>query len=432
MNTPVKDMLEAYAKKKACRFHMPGHKGAYTPNGAHDITELYFSDDLYSASGVLKSLEDTLAARAKSKRCLMLTDGSSAGVRIIFTVLKRHCGNKRILLADNCHRSAVDGCILADIRPEIMPIAKLINSIDPSVGAVFITSPDYYGNMLDVKAISQKCKSYGVILAQDEAHGAHLPYIGMPSGSQYADISVQSMHKTMGALTQGATLNVNHPSLIDSALYARRMLCTSSPSYLIMESMEWASNYYARCASDFTKKVAALRLELADICSSTVSDFALLDTNCDPTRICLKTKNTSGFEVSALFQKQNVIPEMADCNSVVFILTPHDGDYTYFKRVFSYVCTNCNASPAPQLPQAPKAGKFLISMRQAAMSPTSLLPLTEAQGKISAACAGLYPPGIPCVYPGQEITDEVINYLQACSEIAEVFGLSDGKIAVCN
>lgn len=420
MDTPVKDMLQAYSKSDAHRFHMPGHKGAYKVDGSHDITELDFSDDLYGASGVLMELEATLAQRAKSKRSLVLTGGSSAGVRIILTVLKQYCGNKKILIANNAHRSVADGCIIAGIDPIILPLEELINCIDSSVGAIFITSPDYYGNMADIIRLREACDRFGVILAQDEAHGAHLPYIGLPSGAEYADISVQSMHKTMGALTQAATLNINRDELIRPALLARRMLCTSSPSYLVMESMEWASNQYVTEAPAFLKRVTDLRAELEKLNPDA--------STADPTRLYLRFPLCSGFEAARLFKQKGVIPEMADEGGVVFILTPHDKDYSRLIDAAKQIC-KLNI-PRKKMPAPPALGNFAVSMRDAALSKHKYVDILNAEGCISGACIGVYPPGIPQIYPGQIITKEHIRFLTICAEQAEIFGLVDGLAAV--
>lgn len=423
MDTPVKDMLDAYCKARTIRYHMPGHKGTVPVCGAHDVTELDQTDDLYSSSGAIAELERTLALRAGSKHTLAVTDGSSAGVRIIFMVIAEHAANKKVLVADNLHRSAVDGCVLAGIDPEIVPADSIADAIDQSVGAVFITSPDYYGKMASLKRIASKCKEVNAIFAVDEAHGAHLAYIGLDSASKIADISVQSMHKTMGALTQAATVCINKEELLPSAKYHRRELCTSSPSFIMLESMEWASNQYTLLCKEFLKRVEALRdgLKLKSISISSIE-------NADPTRLCIKVSpHMSGYFAADVLKSKGIVPEMADSDHVVLILTPHDGDYApLMQEIMKLDGMRSQYSPMPPMPKC----SFVLPMRRAALSKKKYLPISDAVGKISAISAGAYPPGVPCVYPGCIITSSIASYLTLAAERGETFGLTGGLATV--
>lgn len=417
----LKELLDAYCDASPIRYHMPGHKGTVPICPAHDVTELDCTDDLYCPGDAIMKLERTLALRSGSKCTLALTDGSSAGVRIIFMVLAEHAANKRVLLADNLHRSAIDGCILAGIDPEILPPCDIEDNIDSSVGAVFLTSPDYYGSITPLESIAKKCKQVNAILAVDEAHGAHLPYIGIKSASSIADISVQSMHKTMGALTQAATLCVNNAELINSAKYHRRGLCTSSPSFLVLESMEWASEQYSLFAEDFLNRLRSLRDGLSLKHASLGSAEGR-----DPSRLCITVSPyTSGYRASELLKGNGIIPEMADASRVVLILSPHDGDYTPLKQALLSLDEalpdfNCDIT----VPKAPKC-KRVISMRSAALAKKIYLPLRDAIGRICATSAGAYPPGIPCIYPGCIIDEDIALYLTAVASRGEVFGFDD-------
>ena len=424
LNTPLKDMLDAYCASGAMRGHMPGHKGSITVDGSHDITEIYCSDDLYDPQGPLLELERTLAKRAGSRQAFILTDGSSAGVRIICMCLSAAASEGTVLISRSVHRSVADGCVLAGLEPVFLPDCELADAVVPGVAAVFVTSPDYRGKTADLRLLRQRCDRAGALLAADEAHGAHLPYLGMPCASAYADICVQSMHKTMGALTQAAVLHVNSDALVPYARRFRRMLCTSSPSYLIMESMEAAAEYYPLHAAEFLDRVRSLRAALI------ARGITLYEPpGCDPARLCVLTK-ASGFDVADRLIRAGIVPEMADGESVVFILTPYDRDYAPLPDKLARCIAECSCGESlPEMPVPPAGGRAL-PMRAAALSPAELLPLSLAEGRISAVCAGLYPPGVPCIYPGELITRHHTEYLAACGSRASVFGLQDGLIAV--
>ena len=424
MDSPVKDMLDAYCKTSPLRYHMPGHKGKIEINGAHDVTELKQSDDLYDPIGALAIMEDMLACRIGCERVLALTDGSSAGVRIIFMVLAEHCKGKKVLIADDMHRSAIDGCILSGLDAVVVPSQSLYDRLDDTVGGVFITSPSYYGEMADLRSLYARCESLGIILAVDEAHGAHLPYCGLPCAAQIADISVQSMHKTMGALTQSATLCINLPELIITAKYYRRMLCTSSPSFLVLESMEWASNQYIEKVHEFIKRVQELRSYLS-LGYANVKTFPIYD----PTRLCLQmSPQMTGYRAAEILQEQGIVVEMADNDCIVLILTPHDDDYGRLIDALTSL-NDVNGGDYSPLPSAPKP-RFVTDMRSAALSYKDFVLPEKAIGKISAACLGAYPPGIPCIYPGCIIDEQTVEYLLAVQGCTEIFGLIDGAIAV--
>lgn len=430
--TPLKDALNAYCKKAPMRGHMPGHKGKITVCAQHDVTELYCTDDLYCACGPIALLEAALAKGAHSRRSLILTDGSSAGVRIILCTLAACLAKgERLLMSRAVHKSASDGCVFAGLNPDFAApdslLSVLENAPDGYYGAVFLTSPDYFGAIADLHALSRLCRKKNIILAVDEAHGAHLPYLdlpGLPCASALADISVQSMHKTMGALTQAALLNINRAELISPALRFRRALCTSSPSYLIMESMESAACCYPDKAPQWLSRVLALRRSLKNSGIS-LYEPALFD----PTRLCILTPPGRGGEISQSLTAAGFVPELADPNAVVFILTPYDDDYAPLAVALRALPLASPAAAPSVLPALPPPERAL-DMRRAAFAPCACLPANKSAGHISAVCAGAYPPGLPCVFPGEIISPECADFLSECAERGASFGMENGCIAV--
>lgn len=423
MDTPIKDMLDAYDSEHTHRYHMPGHKGRAIVHGSYDITEIYCSDNLYAPEGPILKTQMQLARLAGSMHCLMLTDGASAGVRAMFLCLKTR--GDTVLICRGAHRSVVDGCILAGLSPVLLdsfaPDQVQAALAQTKAAGVLITSPDYCGELADISRLQQICSQANALLLVDEAHGAHLPYVSCDSAAPYADLCVQSMHKTMGALTQAALLHVNNPALWPEAKRFVRMCCTSSPSYLILESMERAAQEYLDLRKDFLPRVEQLRTQLKQ------KGIALFEPeHFDPTRLCVRCAPLcSGLNAAQQLIAHGIVPEMADQENVVFILTPYDQDYAPLVEALA----SLTASAPAELPAFPKPGKR-TDMRTAALHPCEAVPLASAVGRVSSVCAGLYPPGVPALYPGEEITSGHVAYLGKGMECAEVFGLEAGLALV--
>lgn len=296
MNTPIYDFVENYRESDAVRLHMPGHKGVPGPLGVEpmDITEIDGADVLSQACGIIAESEAN-AGSLFGCRTLYSTEGSSLCVRAMVFLLKMtalHRGvTPRILAARNVHRSFLDAVALLDIEVDwIMPkasgdngaysyesceidgpeLAEMLEQLRESgrmPSAVYITSPDYLGNCADVAALAEVCHSNGCFLAVDNAHGAYLKFLAESAHPMDlgADVCCDSAHKTLPVLTGGAYLHLSRNMDPNLAERAMAMFATTSPSYLILQSLDLCNAYLEEEGASFERtaqRVAALREEL--------------------------------------------------------------------------------------------------------------------------------------------------------------------------
>ncbi|MEG1706528.1 MAG: hypothetical protein RR291_03435, partial [Clostridia bacterium] len=256
MEFPINKMLNFYCRRKCVRLHMPSHKGndINILSDSKDITELSFSDNLRCPSGVIRESENNYAMLFGCKRAFYLVGGSTLGNTALV-----YCSKGTILCEKNCHipvsnainflgkhALTIDNNIVNDI-PMPLTLLQIKTAVeqDSSIGTVLVTSPNYYGFCADLKGIYAYLKRKGILLFVDSAHGAHfglykkLPY----NAVDFCDSAVESTHKTLTALTQTAVILTNRLDLEDSLQNAINLFQTTSPSYLLLASIENAYGY---------------------------------------------------------------------------------------------------------------------------------------------------------------------------------------------
>ncbi|MBQ3109138.1 MAG: aminotransferase class I/II-fold pyridoxal phosphate-dependent enzyme, partial [Clostridia bacterium] len=252
--------LGAYAAKNTARFHMPGHKGRGLAGfwrqelARWDVTEISGTDNLHSPEGAILEAERAASKSFGSEHTIFLVNGSTAGV-VAMMMLAKERGS--ILVDRECHSSAISGAALADAeiafiqprihkklgRPGVISAEDLDEALTRTgARSVLITSPNYYGLCADLPALSAVAQKHGAWLMVDAAHGAHFPFSDQlpASPAGYADIWVNSAHKTLNALNQAALLHLGKGVSLPRARQMLAMVETTSPSYLIMASLDWA------------------------------------------------------------------------------------------------------------------------------------------------------------------------------------------------
>ena len=429
MNAPLYETLCALSQRDGLRMHMPGHKGkAMAPlfsAAAIDYTEIPPTGNLYTGEGPIAEAE-ALAARAwGTEKAYFLTGGSTQGILAGLSLCA--APGSTILLDRNTHKSFFSAMALLDLHPVYFdaPTAEHVEALlreHGSVETVCITSPTYYGVVADIEAIAAVCKKYGAKLLVDEAHGAHFPFVGRGpcSAGRGATVSVSSAHKTLPALGSSALLFTDG-SFADAAVREKTALFgTSSPSYAIMASIDWARTYlegeggaeYRRCAA----AVAALREEI----NARGVFHALTEAEgltLDPTRLTVYTAcaGLNGKRAGELLEQQyNVWPEMDNRDCIVCILTCSDSDADIARLVAALKDLEQHAGGAPLPPcPPPPAPEVCCSIRSAVFAQRQRLPLRQAAGRISAVPVAPYPPGVPVVAPGEKITAEILSYLDS-------------------
>ncbi len=431
MTAPLYDALCAFARQDGLRMHMPGHKGrAMTPlfsAAAIDYTELAPTGNLYTGEGPIAEAEHLAASAFGAAAAYFLTGGSTQGVLAGLALCA--LPGDTILLDRNTHRSFFSAMALLDLHPVYLnvPDADHVEEIlaaHEGIKTVCVTSPTYFGVVADIAAIAAVCRRHGARLLVDEAHGAHFSFVGRGpcAAGRGAAISISSAHKTLPALGGGALLFTD--GSFPPALVRERtaMFGTSSPSYPVMASIDWARAYLTGPGGEAYRRtaeaVAALRREINSrgvFHALTEEDGLVLD----PTRLTVETScaGLDGRRAAALLaERWHIWPEMDNCRCVVFILTCCDseGDIARLAEALRALeeAAGCKGNrPAEALPPAPPEPEQRCSVRAAVFARRRTRTLRDAAGCVSAVSVAPYPPGVPVIAPGERITAEVLDYL---------------------
>lgn len=440
MSTPLYDALLALSGSDLLRLHMPGHKGRagglFEAVSAIDFTEITPTGNLYTGEGPIREAEQLCARAAGAKDALFFTCGSTQG---IFTMLSAAVGlGGTLVLERGCHKSVYHGMGLLDITPVYLTPAPLPGTAlpapltadqaeaaltgHPEAKALFVTSPSYYGLRADIASLADVCHAHGAWLLVDEAHGAHFPFVGLPSAVALgADLAVVSTHKTWPALGSSSILYVGDNFPMDALVLKEQSsyFSTTSPSYPILASIDYARDQLEGNAGaayqDTARRTAELRRRINE--NTPFHAFCGEDgLSLDPCRLTVDTLvgGLSGHRASDLLEAQNIYMEMADERYLVAILTCADGEPEFqrlwagFQSLISYAGQDTAELPL-SLPPLPERCQ---SIRAAMFGDREMVPLKDAAGRISGQIVAPYPPGVPILAPGEEITEKHIAYLQ--------------------
>ncbi len=430
MDTPIYDFVKKYADEKSLRAHMPGHKGSSLLGlEALDLTEIEGADVLYSPSGIIKKSEENAASLFNTARTLYSTEGSSLVIRAMLYLALLHAkkvGKKPIIAAGrNAHKVFIGAAALLDldvkwifpkecdsiVKCEITPDALDKFLCESGASAVYITSPDYLGNVSDIKGLSAVCKKHGVLLLVDNAHGAYLNFLEDPIHpiALGADMCADSAHKTLPVLTGGAYLHVskNADSLFcEMADSAMSLFASTSPSYLIMQSLDLANKYlansYRERLSVFSKKVEDLKNDLSN------AGYTLI--GIEPLKITLAPKDYgyTGEELADILKKENIVCEFSDRDFLVMMLTPENSDDELARVKKALVNIPIREKIDEKMPSL-GTPKRVLSIREATMSQSAQYGICDALGKTLALASVSCPPAIPIVVCGEEIDEKAIE-----------------------
>lgn len=432
MTTPIVDFVKSYADQGILRLHMPGHKG----NGVLgleklDITEIEGADVLYKADGIIKESQENATVLFGTAKTLYSTEGSSISIRAMLHLAKVYGeaeGKKPVIAAGrNAHKTFVTACgllnidvmwlmpqntetvISCNITPEFLD--KRLGEAPEKPIAVYVTSPDYLGKMLDISALAKVCRKHKVLLLVDNAHGAYLKFL--PEGkhpiSQGADLCCDSAHKTLPVLTGGAYLHIgaSAPELIvKMAETAMSLFASTSPSYLLLQSLDLANKYlsesYPEKLADFIGRIKALKGEL---CSG---GYKLLGDEPLKITIAPKTYGYTGFELAKALEKEKIVCEFADPDFIVFMLTPEVGTGG-IDRLKNALLRIGKRDAKTELPPKINCRAKKMSISKAIFSPFKELAVEDCLGKILATPTVSCPPAIPIVICGEEIDPNAIE-----------------------
>lgn len=431
MNTPICDFVRRYAEKNALRLHMPGHKGK-GPLGVEnlDITEIEGADSLYEANGIIAQSEEN-AGKLFGSNTFYSTEGSSHCIRamLYLAVTFAKSQNKKpiIAAARNVHKAFLSAAALLDFevlwlcsenRDNYLSCVITAEELDRALclcaekpTAVYITSPDYLGNIADVTALSAVCKKHGVLLLVDNAHGAYLKFLkpSLHPMDLGADLCCDSAHKTLPVLTGGAYLHIskNVPDFFKAnAKNALALFGSTSPSYLILQSLDSAN---AILAKGYDGKISDLALKIKEL-KERLTAFGYSLAGDEPFKITIQTKpyGYSGTDFANILIGKNMVPEFADPDFIVFMLTPEIGD-SNLKEFESFLCSIAKKSPIKTAPPTFAPCKKAMSVRCAALSPCETVKAESSVGRVLAAATVSCPPAVPIVVCGEIIDEAAIN-----------------------
>lgn len=440
--------LEKYSKKDIVPLHMPGHKrntkmlGTQLPYNI-DITEIDGFDDLHHAEGIIKNIQEKAQKIYNTKKSFLLINGTTCGILAgIRSFVKK---NDKILVARNCHKSVYHAIELNELKTiYVMPKTnedginlgitpkEVKNKIkeNPDVKLVVLTSPTYEGIISNIKEIVKICHENKIPVLVDEAHGAHLKFMNktkeLSAVDAGADIVVQSVHKTLPALTQTSLLHINGNMVNEEKLkHELSIFETSSPSYILMASIENCLDFLQQNENMFEKYEENLEYfysKTKEIKKLEILKNKLTDQYFDNGKIVIITTKTNitGKELSEILRKKYKIElEMSSVNYAIAMTSVCDSKENVerlinalididakleIQKMPKYEFENILPIISKSIYEAEKEDKFVK------------IDYRKVEGRISKEYMWVYPPGIPIITPGEIISKDIINLLEQISE----------------
>lgn len=443
------EILEEYSHSDYYPYHMPGHKrrmiNGFLPAAfERDITEIKGFDNLHEARGIIREAQQRAARLYCSEETHFLINGSTCG--ILAAILAVTQKGDTILMSRNCHKSVYNALLLQELKPiylypKVLAAYDLCGDISPQqveeqlsgnagVKAVIITSPSYDGIVSDVEEIASIVHKYGIPLIVDEAHGAHFGFSdGFPKNSIQcgADLVIHSVHKTLPALTQTALLHENG-CIVDRERLKSYLTVfqSSSPSYILMAGIDQCVAFLEkekvvrfqqfedklRSFYENTRRLKHLEVVEKEQVGGNDGIFTL-----DMGKLIVSTKKTdiSGEELyRLLLDNYHLQAEMAAGSYCLLIMTIMDTEEGFARLLSALLEIDRNLHFNEQREEIPIQffkNQVYMGIHEAANCPKEVVTLTDSIGRVAGDFIFLYPPGIPLIVPGEEITEMFVNKL---------------------
>lgn len=463
MRMPIIDFIEKYEQSNTVRFHMPGHKGrTFLGCEGFDITEIKGADSLYEADGIIAKSEKEATKLFGTLRTLYSTEGSSQCIRAMLYLAVTSKKEKMraeerpiIVAARNVHKAFLYAAALIDIDVEWLwseneseslckcdiSTRQLENTLERleesgrKPVAVYVTSPNYLGQQLDIESLSKVAHQYGVLFLVDNAHGAYLHFL---EKSEHpidlgADLCCDSAHKTLPVLTGGAYLHIADRSIdegeekgremtkeiVDISKQAMSLFGSTSPSYLTMASLDVCNRYmadgYRENLREKIKQIDSLKKDLAK------QGWKIEKT--DPLKVTIKVPEKMGKKISDKLREKKIECEYAEESYIVFMLTVENTEEEIewlgesLGEIAGQMQLKSSDIQKAIIFSAPK-GEQICSIRQAIFSASETIPVREALGRICAMPTVTCPPAIPIAVAGEKIAEQTI-------EVFEYYGIGE-------
>ncbi len=444
------DKLTEYGKSDYYPYHMPGHKrqsmGALPMEwSATDITEIDGFDNLHDAEGILQEIQQKAAKAYGVEESFYLVNGSTCGILSAISATVPFGGE--LLIVRNCHKAVYHAaylrhltlhyiypCIRADFDLcEAVTVGQVEQALleYPGVSAVLIVSPTYEGRIADIEVIARVVHEKGLPLIVDEAHGAHLgfvPQFATNSARLGADVVINSVHKTLPAMTQTALLHVNG-QLVNREKLKRflHIYQTSSPSYVMMSSIEEAVDIATerKCFEAFWGQWQGLLQDLQSCkCLRILPQIQeCLQKKHDIGKLIVSVKGTelSGQKFyDMLLNNYHLQAEMVCDSYVLCMFTMSDGPEAYERLKAALleidarlaVTGGQETSYLQSLERGFTHLEAILPLHEAWELERERIPLDAAEGRMAGEFVNLYPPGTPIVVPGECLIEEVISVIK--------------------
>jgi len=475
--TPLFDAMVGLAESRKVSFHTPGHKSGKGISTRFrkfvgprifsiDLTTLDEVDSLQNPTGVIKEAQELAAKAAGADRSFFLVNGTTVGNHAM--IASTTGPGDKVLIARNCHRSILTGLIMSGAQPVFfqptfdrdlkltlnMTFETVRQAIDanPGARALLITSPNYYGLCADITRIIPYARERGLIVLVDEAHGPHLKYNSkLPTCALEAgaDLCVQSTHKIVGGMTQASMLHARAGRInIDDVTNTLKLLQTTSPSYILMASLDLARMQMATEG----KKLLNRTIKLAEEARGKINSIngmtcfgkegarqaGMADMDVTKLTITVSDLGFSGYHVSQLLNTRfDIQVEMADPFHVLVIVSIGDRQDDLDRLVAALQQISAETGlqgallPLDKVHPPSLSHPCVMTPREAFYSDTELVSIDQAIGRVSAEIVTVYPPGIPLLVPGEEVSREAIDYLQNMAGLGAIIdGLNENNSLV--
>ena len=414
METPIHDFLKNYAQSGISRLHMPGGKGLAFP---HDITEIYGADVLYESSGIIRESERNAAELFGAGECCYSCGGATLAIQAMLAAAREITGKCSVAAGRCSHRSLIDTAVLLGLNvnwiyPEEFPCgtvspADVESAIDSDTAAVFVTSVDYLGGQCDIPAIAEICKRRGALLLVDNAHGAYKVFTGDHPLRLGADMTADSAHKTLPAITGTAYAHLADSAYRDAVKSAMALFGSSSPSYLMLESLDlcnWYISEEREPALAAIRRVGELKTELAE------AGIPLRESDGMRITIDANALGYTGAEYAQQLRQRGVECEMGGERYTVLLFSAVQpaADIVRVAEAIRAVPRNAPIQPR-DIPVL--ISEAVMTPREAYFSTSELTPAGQSAGKICAGIQSPCPPCVPIVMPGERITAQTAELM---------------------
>lgn len=428
MNTPVYDFLEKLNNSDMLRCFMPGHKGKCSINKLAmlyklDITEIKGADSLFEAEGIIAQSEKNASELFGTASTVYSATGSTLCIQAMLTIMKWE--QRKIFAVRNVHRSFLNAVALLDIDVEwIYPeysggimsgeinldeLENILKSYNEK-SCVYVTSPDYTGKLADIEKISEICHRYNARLLVDNAHGALLAFLenNIHPINLGADLCCDSAHKMLPSLTGGAYLHTSQKEYAKILKKAMLLFASTSPSYLVMMSLDLCNDYIAsRIKSDIKRNM----LYISDIKNKFSEKLYFVDG--EPFHLTIKAMESGfdGREFADYLREKNVECEYADFEFTVLLMSPvnSESDFLRLADSLEYALQKVSAVDVSEEKFCLVKTQKVMSIRSAVFAESEEISVDLAEGRICAETNVPCPPAIPIAVSGEVITKDIIN-----------------------